>query len=177
MHMNLRKSLLPSKHKLHERNTKAFLTKFPILGWCSTWIMGETKCCWWVQQQLIGISISLDFHHHVNTVIALVRPKGCNGVCSRDQPRVRQHYEHRWFWFDLTIAHTQIKVDKTIGPVTDYRDQSMKISSFFNTHTKRYPLSWTKSDKLPSSNSPSWCLAYPTSSGVFNTDSWRRSGL
>ena len=23
--------------------------------------------------------------------------KGCNGVCSRDQPRVRQHYEHRWF--------------------------------------------------------------------------------
>ena len=25
--------------------------------------------------QLIGIPISLDFHHHVNTVIALVRPK------------------------------------------------------------------------------------------------------
>ena len=23
--------------------------------------------------------------------------KGCNGVCSRDQPRVRQHYEYRWF--------------------------------------------------------------------------------
>ena len=36
--------------------------------------------------------------------------KRCNGVCSRDQPRVRQHYEHRWFWFDLTIAHTQVKV-------------------------------------------------------------------
>ena len=36
--------------------------------------------------------------------------KRCNGVCSRDQPRVRQHYEHRWYWFDLTIAHTQIKV-------------------------------------------------------------------
>ena len=75
MHMNSRKSPLPSKHKLHERNTKALLTKFSTLGWCSTWIMGETKCCWWVQQQLIGISISLDFHHHVNTVIALVRPK------------------------------------------------------------------------------------------------------
>ena len=40
----------------------------------------------------------------------------------------------------------------------------MKISSFFNTHT-RYPLEWTKSDKLSSSNSPSCCLAYPTSSG------------
>ena len=23
--------------------------------------------------------------------------KRCNGVCSRDQQRVRQHYEHRWF--------------------------------------------------------------------------------
>ena len=34
----------------------------------------------------------------------------CNGVCSRDQPRVRQHYEHRWFWLGLRIAHTQIKV-------------------------------------------------------------------
>ena len=36
--------------------------------------------------------------------------KRWNGVCSRDQPRVRQHYEHRWFKIDLTIAHTQIKV-------------------------------------------------------------------
>ena len=23
--------------------------------------------------------------------------KRCNGVCSRDQPRVRQHYDYRWF--------------------------------------------------------------------------------
>ena len=36
--------------------------------------------------------------------------KGCNGICSRDQPRVRQHDEYRWFGFDLRIAHTQIKV-------------------------------------------------------------------
>ena len=35
--------------------------------------------------------------------------KEYNGVCSRNQPRVGQHYEHRWFWFDLRIAHTQIK--------------------------------------------------------------------
>ena len=35
--------------------------------------------------------------------------KRCNGVCSRDQPRVRQHYGHHWFWLDLMIAHTQIK--------------------------------------------------------------------
>ena len=45
------------------------------------------------------------------------------------------------------------------------------------THTKRYPLTWTKSDKLLSSNSPSCCLAQPTSSGISNTDSWRRSDL
>ena len=51
------------------------LHKFPTLAGCSTQIMEETKWCWWAQQQLIGISISLDFHHHVNTVIALVRPK------------------------------------------------------------------------------------------------------
>ena len=36
--------------------------------------------------------------------------KRCNGVCSRDQPRVRQHYEYRWFWSDWMIAHTQTKV-------------------------------------------------------------------
>ena len=34
--------------------------------------------------------------------------KICNGVCSRNQPRVRQHYEYRWFWSDWMIAHTQI---------------------------------------------------------------------
>ena len=137
MHMNSRKS---SKHRLHERKTNALLTKFPTLGWCSTWIMGETKCCWWAQQQLIGISISLDFHHHVNAVIALVRPKRYSGVCSRNQPWVRQHYEHRWFWFDLTKSHTQIKFDKTIGSATDHKDHSMKRSSFFNTHYTRISL-------------------------------------
>ena len=56
---------------------------------------------------------------------------------------------------------------KIIDPTIVHEDQLMKISSFFNTHThtKRYPLTWTKSDKLLSSNSPSCCLAYPTSSG------------
>ena len=63
--------------------------------------------------------------------------KICNGVCSRDQPRVRQHYKHRWFWFDLTIAHTPSQsFDKAIDPTTDHEDQSMEISSLFNTHTQ-----------------------------------------
>ena len=102
-----------------------------------------------------------------------------------ENPRVRQHYEHRWFWFDLRIAHTQIKVfGKTIDPTTDHEDQSMGISSFFNTYT-RYPLTWAKSDKLLSSNSPSCCLAYPTSSGyptrilgervVYKKPTWSRT--
>ena len=74
-------------------------------------------------------------------VIALVRPKRYNGVYSRDQPRVRQHYEYRWFQSDWMIAHTPIKGwIKMIGPLTDHRDQSMKISSFFNTHYTRISL-------------------------------------
>ena len=68
------------------------------------------KYCRWVQQQVIQISMKMEFHNYVNKAIALVKPKEYNGVCSRKQPRVRQHYEYRWFWFDLTIAHTQIKV-------------------------------------------------------------------
>ena len=75
MHVNLRKSLLTSEHMLHELAwTNAFKSFQHYLNvQHDSW--GETKCYWWAQQQLIGISISLDFHHHVNTVIALVRPK------------------------------------------------------------------------------------------------------
>ena len=29
--------------------------------------------------------------------VSIGQTKRCNGVCSRDQPRVRQHYEHCWF--------------------------------------------------------------------------------
>ena len=35
--------------------------------------------------------------NYVKKAIALVKPKEYNGVCSRKQPRVRQHYEYRWF--------------------------------------------------------------------------------
>ena len=75
LHVNQRKSLLSSRQILHEQSMKICLHKFPTLAWCSTWAMEKIRCCWWAQQQLIGISISLDFHPHVNTVIALVRPK------------------------------------------------------------------------------------------------------
>ena len=79
-------------------------------------------------------------------------------------------------WLDDSPYSSQ-SFDKAIDPTTDHEDQLMEISSFFNTHTKRYPLTWTKSDKLLSSNSPSCCLAQPTSSGISNTDSWRMGGL
>ena len=115
------------------------LQSFPTLGWCSTWIMGETKCCWWAQQQLIGISISLDFHHHVNTVIALVRPKDIM-VYARGTTvsKTTLQIPLVLIWFDDSPYLNQ-SFDKTIGPATDHRDQSMKISSFFNTHTQGYP--------------------------------------
>ena len=125
---------------LHERNTKKCLHKFPTLGWCSTWIMGETKCCWWAQQQLIGISISPDFHHHVNTVIALVRPKDVM-VYARGKSMSKTTLRTLLvlIWFD-DGPHSNQRIDKTIGPATDHEDQLVKISSFFNTHTtQRYP--------------------------------------
>ena len=78
-------------------------------------------------------------------------------------------------WFENS-PHSNQRLDKMIGPLTDHEGQSMKIPSFFNTHT-RYPLKWIKSNKLSSSNSPSCCLAWPTSSGVSHTDSWRMGGL
>ena len=39
-------------------------------------------------------------------------------------------------WFDDS-PHSNQRIGKTIGPATDHRDQSMKISSFFNTHYTR----------------------------------------
>ena len=42
-------------------------------------------------------------------------------------------------WFDDS-PHSNQRIDKTIGLATDHRDQSMKISSFFNTHYTRISL-------------------------------------
>ena len=64
-----------------------------------------------------------------------------------EQPRVRQHYEYRSFWFDLTISHTQIKgLGKTIDPTIDHEDQPMKISYFLDTHAQGYPfgMNWVE---------------------------------
>ena len=140
MHMNSRKSLLPSKHKLHERDTKAFLTKFPTLGWCSTWIMEETKCCWWAQQQLIEISISLEFHHYVNNVIVLLRPKDVMVYAQgTTMSKTTLQISLVLTWFD-DGPHSNQGLGKTIGSTTDHEDQSMKKSSFYNKHTNtRYP--------------------------------------
>ena len=79
-------------------------------------------------------------------------------------------------WFDDSPYSNQSLV-KMIGPLIDHEDQSMKKSSFYNTQHKISHWKWTKLDKFLSSNSPSCCLAWPTSSGVSNTDSWRRGGL
>ena len=86
-------------------------------------------------------------------------------------------------WLD-DCPYSSQSLEKAIDPTTGQEDQSVKISSFFNIHTK-YPLTWTKSDKLLSSNSPSCCLAYPTSSGyptrilgegvVYKKPTWSRA--
>ena len=100
----------------------------------------------------------------MNTVIALVRPKNITVYArGKTTSKTTLRILLALIWFE-NIPHSNQSFDKTIGPTTDHRDQLMNISSFFNTHT-RYPLKWTKSDKLLSSNSPSCCLAYPTSSG------------
>ena len=65
-------------------------------------LMGSIATHW--NLHITGLSPSCE---HSDSIC---QTKRCNGVCLRDQPRVRQHYEHRWFWFDLVIAHTQIKV-------------------------------------------------------------------
>ena len=105
----------------------------------------------------------------MNTVIALVRPKNIM-VYARGKPRVRQHYEYRWFWSDWMIAHTPIKGwIKTIGPLTDHEVQSMKISTFFNTHIQRISL-WNELSQvsfyLPTLQVVAWlnklAQGYPT---------------
>ena len=65
-------------------------------------LMGSTTTHW--NFHITGLPPSCEHGDSIG------QTKRCNGVCSRDQPRVRQHYEHRWFLFDLMIAHTQVKV-------------------------------------------------------------------
>ena len=105
---------IKGSHSFHQTSTswasmKKMLSKVSNTNLLSNKILEKIKWCWWAQQQIIEISMKMEFHDLVNKVIALVIPKRYNGVCTRKQPRVRQHYEHRWFWFDLMIAHTQIK--------------------------------------------------------------------
>ena len=70
-------------------------------------------------------------------------------------------------WLDDSPYSSQ-NFDKAIDPTTDHRDQSVKISSFFNNHTNTRISLWkrTKSDKLSSSNSPSCCSVYQLAQGI-----------
>ena len=67
--------------------------------------------------------------------------KRYNGVCSRKTTsKTTLLILLVLIWFDDSSYSNQ-RLDKIIGPATDHRDQSMKISSFFNTHTTQgYPL-------------------------------------
>ena len=109
MHVIQRKSLLSSKHILHKRGMKKMLTQVSNTSLMFNMNDGGDKML------LMGSTTT-----HRDFLITGIPPlceqgdsigqtKRCNGVFSRDQPWVRQHYKHRWFWFDLTIAHTQVK--------------------------------------------------------------------
>ena len=125
---------------LHERNTKKFLHKFPTLGWCSTWFMGGDK-------MLLMGSTATHRNFHITGL-----PPSCEHGDSIGQTKDVMVYARGkttsnttlqtslvLIWFDDS-PHSNQRIDETIGPATDHRDQSMKISSFFNTHYTRISL-------------------------------------
>ena len=82
---------------LHERDMKITLIKFPILARCSTQIMEK------ITMLLMGAT-TIHPGFHMDGIPRLCeqgdridQTKRYNGVYSRDQPRVIQHYEHHWF--------------------------------------------------------------------------------
>ena len=144
---------------LHERVMKIMLMKVSNTHWMFNIDHGEDN------NVADGLNNnSSRFPWRWNSIImwtsdSIGQTNRCNGVCSRDQPRVRQRYEYRWFWFDSRIAHTQIKVlDKIINPqmITGINWRRYHLSSI---HTQDIPLEWAMWVKLLSSNSPSCCLA------------------
>ena len=75
-------------HSFHQTNTswasmKKMLSKFSNTNLLSNKILEKIKWCWWAQQQIIEISMKMEFQNYVNKVITLVRPKRYNDVCSR----------------------------------------------------------------------------------------------
>ena len=97
MHVNLEEVTSYTKHVFHERDMKIMLTKVSNTSLMFNMNHGGDK-------MLLMGSTATHPGVHINGV-----PQSCeqgdsigqtqryNGVCSRDQPRVRQHYEHHWF--------------------------------------------------------------------------------
>ena len=109
-HVNLEKITSYTKHILHERDMKIMLTKVSNTSFNVQHNHGDDK---YAADGHNNNSSGFPFRR--NSIVrwtsdSIGQTQRYNGVCSRDQPRVRQHYEHCWFWFDLTIAHVQIKV-------------------------------------------------------------------
>ena len=109
MHVNLQKVTSYTKQVFHKRDMKIMLTKVSNTSLMFNMNHGGVK-------MLLMGSTATHRNFHITGIPPLCeqcdsigQTKRCNGVCSRVQPRIRQHYEHRWFWLDLRIAHTQIK--------------------------------------------------------------------
>ena len=82
----------------------------------------------------------MEFHNYVNMVIALVRPKDImeyarGGTTSKTTLRTSLVL----IWFENS-PHSNQSFGRTIALATGLKDQLMKISSFFNTHTQKISL-------------------------------------
>ena len=102
-------------HSFHQTNTswasmKKMLSKVSNTSWMFNMNQGGDK-------MLLMGSTTTHRNFHITGLPpscerddSIGQTKRYNGVYSRDQPWVRQHYEYRWFWSDWMIAHTQSKV-------------------------------------------------------------------
>ena len=79
----------------------------------------------------------MEFHSYVNTVIALVRPKDIMEY-ARGKTTSKTTLRTSLVLILFEDSPHSIKVlGKIIDPIIVLKDQLMKISSFFNTHTHK----------------------------------------
>ena len=82
---------------LHERDMKIMLIKVSNTSLMLNKIMEKIRML-----SMGSTTIHPGFHKNGIPQLceqgdSIGQTKRCNGVSSRDQPQVRQHYEHRWF--------------------------------------------------------------------------------
>ena len=128
------------QHTLHEWGMKKMLIQVSNTSLMFNKIMEEIR-------MLSMDSTTIHPGFHINGIPQLCehgdsigQTKEYNGVCSRKTTsKTTLRISLVLIWFGDSSYSNQ-RLDKIIGPATDHRDQSMKISSFFNTHYTRISL-------------------------------------